>query len=74
MVGDKCDLDENREVSYEEGKKLAEEHNFLFYEASAKNDINILNLFSDLAINLKSKSDESLIFKNWYKIKMNSSC
>ena len=74
MVGDKCDLDENREVSYEEGKKLAEEHNFLFYEASAKNDINILNLFSDLAINLKSKPDESLIFKNWYKIKMNSSC
>ena len=76
LVGNKCDIEEKREVSYEEGKKFAEEYNFQFYETSAKKDINIQSLFYDLAINLKAKSDENLMPQNWFKasrgIKLNN--
>jgi len=36
LIGNKCDLDDEREVSYEEGRLLAEENGFFFLETSAK--------------------------------------
>ena len=52
LVGNKVDLlDRNnrrREVSYEEGKKLAEENNMLFYEASALTSVKVNDCFEDL--------------------------
>eukprot|EP01091_Cochliopodium_minus_P001820 TRINITY_DN11793_c0_g1_i1.p1 TRINITY_DN11793_c0_g1~~TRINITY_DN11793_c0_g1_i1.p1 ORF type:complete len:189 (-),score=33.07 TRINITY_DN11793_c0_g1_i1:37-603(-) len=45
IVGNKVDLDENREVSNEEGKMLASQYNFHFYESSAKKRINVDNVF-----------------------------
>ncbi|KAG9393609.1 Small GTPase superfamily [Carpediemonas membranifera] len=48
LVGNKSDLDEERAVSEEEGKALAEEFGCLFIETSAKEDINIEQTFMDL--------------------------
>ena len=41
LLGNKCDLEENRNVTKEEGKKLANEHGFLFLETSCKEGTNI---------------------------------
>ena len=52
LVGNKVDLlDRNNrriEVSYEEGKKLAETNNMLFYEASALTSVKVNDCFEDL--------------------------
>jgi len=45
LVGNKIDLDEKREVSIEEGQKIAEENNFIFQEVSAKKGIGFSELF-----------------------------
>ena len=45
LVGNKCDLKEKRQVSYEKGKELAEHYNIPFFETSAKSSDNIENLF-----------------------------
>ena len=36
LIGNKKDLEDQRQVKYEEGKKLAEDNNLLFLETSAK--------------------------------------
>ncbi len=41
LVGNKLDLEHERIVSKSEGKKLASEHGMEYYEASAKNNVNI---------------------------------
>jgi small GTP-binding protein len=48
LAGNKIDLEEERKVKTEEGKKLAEEYGFPFLETSAKNDININETFENL--------------------------
>ena len=45
LVGDKKNLDEKREVSIEEGQKIAEENNFIFQEVSAKTGSGFSELF-----------------------------
>ena len=45
LVGNKNDLDDKREVSPEDGKKFAEEHNFIFQETSAKTGDGFSELF-----------------------------
>lgn len=42
LVGNKCDREEDRAVTHEEGKKLAAKLGFAFFEASAKENINVL--------------------------------
>eukprot|EP01091_Cochliopodium_minus_P008717 TRINITY_DN201_c0_g1_i2.p1 TRINITY_DN201_c0_g1~~TRINITY_DN201_c0_g1_i2.p1 ORF type:complete len:199 (-),score=60.02 TRINITY_DN201_c0_g1_i2:66-626(-) len=41
LVGNKCDLDDKREVSHEEAKSFAKYENIDLYEASSKKRINI---------------------------------
>jgi GTPase KRas protein len=48
VIGNKCDLEYDREVESEEGKKFAIERKFSFFEASAKNFINIQESFVEL--------------------------
>lgn len=50
LIGNKVDLESNREVSFEEGQSLAAELNLMFIETSAKTGININSAF-DLMIN-----------------------
>ncbi len=48
IAGNKIDMEEERKVKTEDGIKLADEYGFLFFETSAKNDININETFEDL--------------------------
>ena len=41
LIGNKSDIDNEREVSTEEGAQLAAEYGIQFFETSAKNDINV---------------------------------
>ena len=38
LVGNKCDLESKREVSFQEGKEFAEQNGMKFIETSAKTD------------------------------------
>ncbi|KAJ5077383.1 ras family-domain-containing protein [Anaeramoeba ignava] len=58
LIGNKCDLEEKREISKEKGKELADELNIPFYEVSAKNNINIDNIFIELTRNIFENLDE----------------
>lgn len=48
IVGNKCDLEKNRAVSYEEGQEVANENDALFFETSAKSGQNVQNVFDSL--------------------------
>jgi len=48
IAGNKIDMEEERKVNTEDGKRLADEYGFPFYETSAKEDININETFEDL--------------------------
>ena len=45
LVGNKNDLEENRDVTIEEGQKFAQEHDFIFQETSAKTGDGFSELF-----------------------------
>jgi hypothetical protein len=45
LVGHKCDLEEKRKVTSDQGKKFADENGWLFFETSAKTGINVEETF-----------------------------
>jgi Ras-related protein Rab-6A len=51
LVGNKIDLNDTRVVSFEEGKKLANEKNIIFEEVSAKDGQNFNELFNNKLFN-----------------------
>ena len=48
LVGNKNDLENKREVSYEEGEVLAKENDLIFLETSAKTLYNVDEIFKKL--------------------------
>ena len=48
IIGNKSDELEKRQVTYEEGKKFAEDRGFHFYETSAKTGQNVKEAFDDI--------------------------
>jgi len=58
LVGNKIDLNNKREVSYEEGENFAKNNSMLFYETSAKNGDNIENMFYESAEIIANKINE----------------
>ena len=49
LVGNKCDLNDNRTISYENAEIFAKENNMFYIETSAKNNINVSKLFEIIA-------------------------
>ena len=66
LIGNKSDLNEDRKVEYEEGKKLAEKYNILFFECSAKIGNNIALAFEQLTIKIIEKQKEEANNKDRY--------
>uniref|UniRef100_A0A3Q4H869 small monomeric GTPase n=1 Tax=Neolamprologus brichardi TaxID=32507 RepID=A0A3Q4H869_NEOBR len=61
VLGNKCDINDKRQVSKEMGEKLALEYGIKFMETSAKSNINVENAFLTLARDIKSKMDTKLV-------------
>ena len=49
LVGNKCDLNDNRKISYENAESFAKENNMFYIETSAKNNVNVNKLFDIIA-------------------------
>jgi len=56
LVGNKCDLKDQRVITYEQGEGLARRFNCTFMEASAKEKINVDNIFYDLVKQITKQS------------------
>ena len=55
LIANKCDCNTDRQVTYEEGKKLADSFGVDFFEVSAKNNTNITETFHFMAREIKEK-------------------
>ena len=55
LCGNKCDLDNDRVVQYEEGKQLADEYGVQFFETSALTGHDVEPMFTALATTIKRK-------------------
>jgi Ras-related protein Rab-1A len=55
LVGNKSDLEEQREVSYEEGVELAKKFDVPFLEVSAKNAIHVDDTFTTMATEIQAR-------------------
>jgi Ras-related protein Rab-10 len=55
LLGNKCDMDDKRQVTKEQGERIAREHAIPFLETSAKNNINIEEAFMTLTANILKK-------------------
>ena len=75
VIGNKLDLEDKREVTFEDGENFAKENNLLFFETSAKNGNNINEIFLESAKILKNKIEkgEILIENNNTGIKIGNS-
>ena len=59
LVGNKCDLENSRQVRKEEGNEIANKYGIKYIETSAKETTNIEDLFISTAKNLLSKQVSS---------------
>ncbi|KAF3852245.1 hypothetical protein F7725_005600 [Dissostichus mawsoni] len=60
LVGNKLDLEEDRQVPTEDAHRLASELGFQFFEASAKDNINVKQVFDKLVDVICEKMSESV--------------
>lgn len=60
LLGNKCELEDKRQVSRERGEQLAIEYGIKFMETSAKNSINVEDAFFTLARDIKAQTEKKL--------------
>ncbi|XP_056388226.1 ras-related protein Rab-3B isoform X2 [Hyla sarda] len=60
LVGNKCDMEDERVIAPEKGKHLADQLGFEFFEASAKENIQVKQVFERLVDIICDKMSESL--------------
>uniref|UniRef100_A0A8C8HWI3 small monomeric GTPase n=1 Tax=Oncorhynchus tshawytscha TaxID=74940 RepID=A0A8C8HWI3_ONCTS len=61
VLGNKCDVNDKRQVSKDRGEQLSLEYGIKFMETSAKANINVENAFMTLARDIKAKMDKKLV-------------
>jgi Ras-related protein Rab-1A len=66
LIGNKSDLEEKREVSYQQGKEFADTHGMKFIETSAKTNNNVQESFYTMTneIIASTKEKERILSKN----------
>jgi Ras-related protein Rab-8A len=64
LVGNKCDMQNDRAVSWEEGQELAERYGMIFMETSAKANINVDEVFTGLAKACISQKEQASVTGN----------
>ena len=66
LIGNKSDLEEKREVSYEQGKEFADTYGMKFIETSAKTNNNVQESFYTMTneIIASTKEKERILSKN----------
>lgn len=70
LVGNKCDLDDIRAVSVEEGKGLAEEHGLFFIETSAKDSTNVKTAFELVIKEIFNNVSRKVLNSDSYKAEL----
>ncbi len=61
IIGNKKDLNTEREISYEEGQLFANRYNALFSEISAKSYSDVSEIFSQISSQLVEYSDQNIL-------------
>jgi Ras-related protein Rab-10 len=62
ILGNKCDMDDKRQVAKARGETIAREHSIPFLETSAKANINVEKAFIDLA--------QAILNKVWINVQI----
>lgn len=70
LVGNKCDLENIREVSVEEGKALAEEEGLFFIETSALNSTNVKTAFEIVIREIYNNVSRKILNSDSYKAEL----
>jgi Ras-related protein Rab-1A len=74
LVGNKSDLEQNRQISYDQGKEFADVHGMKFIETSAKTSSNVSEAFFTITKEIISQmQDKDKLVKNEEKKKIDLS-
>ncbi|OAY34856.1 ras-related protein RABA5e [Manihot esculenta] len=71
LVGNKCDLENIRDVSVEEGKDLAEEESLFFMETSALDSTNVQTAFEVVIREIYNNLSKKILNSDSYKAELN---
>lgn len=70
LVGNKCDLDNIRAVSVEDGKNLAEKHGLFFMETSALDSTNVKTAFEMVIKEIYNNVSRKVLNSDSYKAEL----
>lgn len=70
LVGNKCDLEDIRDVSVEEGKTLAEEEGLFFIETSALDSTNVNTAFEIVIRSIYTNISRKVLNSDSYKAEL----